>query len=327
MKLAFRPLTVSIALAFLSVAPVRALALGMSPMYMELAAGGKTSAQFQFSNPSQTSAAVEIKIETLTYDEAGNRRTTPDGGNLIVVPPVAVVAPGSTQTFRVQWVGSANIARSQTFLITARQLPVKLPQDGGSRIQMVQAFGALLTVAPVGGTSHLQLVSSQPTHLQGKPAVSAPPPHSRQLPHRCLPCRALIFGELQPGGRLGHASIDALPTDWPALSAAGQTRRAQRHAPGCACPVRSWRSWSQLPHGRWPPPPVCGATIHERLRSPQSLIRVATSISTGRSNALFYVANTLYLGWRFRACNQVPKYCSYFFLIASICPSSRAGSV
>ena len=172
MKLTFRPLTVSITLAFLSVAPVRALALGMSPMYMELAAGGKTSAQFQFSNPSQTSAAVEIKIETLTYDEAGNRRTTPDGGNLIVVPPVAVVAPGSTQTFRVQWVGSANIARSQTFLITARQLPVKLPQDGGSRIQMVQAFGALLTVAPVDGTSHLQLVSSQPTHLQGKPAVA-----------------------------------------------------------------------------------------------------------------------------------------------------------
>ena len=85
---------------------------------------------------------------------------------------MAVVAPGSTQTFRVQWVGGPNIARSQTFLITARQLPVKVPQDGGSRIQVVQAFGALLTVAPHGGSSRLQLLSSQPTHLQGKAAVA-----------------------------------------------------------------------------------------------------------------------------------------------------------
>ena len=152
----------------------RASALGMSPMYMELSAGGSgSSTQFQVSNASTASAAVEIKIETLSYDEAGNRRVAPAGGNLLVVPPVAAVAPGSTQTFRVQWVGGPDIPKSLTFLVTARQLPVKLPNDGRSRLQVVQAFGALLTVAPLKGASDLRLVGSQPARAAGgRPAVA-----------------------------------------------------------------------------------------------------------------------------------------------------------
>ena len=122
-----RSLRIAAALVTLAASPYvahQASALGMSPMYMELSAGGSgSSTQFQVGNASTASVAVEIKIETLSYDEAGNRRVAQADGNLLVVPPVAAIAPGSSQTFRVQWVGGPTELGTSECCLERRQQP------------------------------------------------------------------------------------------------------------------------------------------------------------------------------------------------------------
>ncbi len=161
-------------LALLSLAPsVPAFALGFAPMAMEMSATGSGArTQFTVSNDGTTDAAVEITIEKLSYSEDGKRIVAKGGEDLLISPATAVVPPGASQTFRVQWVGDPGIAKSQSFLVSANQLPVR-DKSGRSRIQVVQGFGAILNVAPAGGVADLKLVSAAPAKTpKGEPAMS-----------------------------------------------------------------------------------------------------------------------------------------------------------
>ncbi len=149
-------------------------AMTLTPMSIELTAGGNRShAQFQVGNDSPAPLPIEIIVERLSYSENGNRQSSAAADELAIFPATALIPPGGTQTFRVQWVGSPDLGRSQSFVVTARQLPVKWKADGHARVQIVTAFGAIVNVAPLAGISDLKLVSSSPTKTaQGKPAVS-----------------------------------------------------------------------------------------------------------------------------------------------------------
>ena len=78
----------------------------------------------------------------------------------MVFPPQAVIPPGGTQSFRVQWVGAPDIKKSQGFMAYVNQLPVKM-KAGDSGVQMVFSFGVLVNVAPAGAQSGLKLVSAE----------------------------------------------------------------------------------------------------------------------------------------------------------------------
>ena len=85
---------------------------------------------------------------------AGARRqgvqgTGKDPGDLLVFPPQAMIQPGQTQTFRVQYVGDPDLAQSKHYYVTVAQLPVKLP-EGQSAIQILYNFQVLVSVAPLG---------------------------------------------------------------------------------------------------------------------------------------------------------------------------------
>lgn len=155
-------------------APTRAEAMSLTPMNLELTAAGKRAhAQFQVGNDSPAPLPIEITFERLSYGENGERHTAKAGDDLAVFPATALIPPGGTQTFRLQWVGPPDLAKSQSFVVTARQLPVKLKNDGQARVQVVTAFGAIVNVAPVAGVADLKIVSSAPAKTaQGKPAVS-----------------------------------------------------------------------------------------------------------------------------------------------------------
>ena len=71
-------------------------------------------------------------------------------------PPQAVVPAGGTQTFRIQWVGEPNIQKSQSYMFSVNQLPVKRKsQDSG--VQVVFNFGVIVSVAPPGAQSGMSL--------------------------------------------------------------------------------------------------------------------------------------------------------------------------
>ena len=164
-------LTVMAGVAFCT---ATARAMTMSPLEMELTAGGSYArTQFQVSNNSDKPLPIEITFDRLSYTEAGEHKTSLAADDLLIFPATAMIPPGGTQTFRVQYVGSPDIATSQSFLVNARQLPVKMKADGKSHVQVVNAFGAILNVAPLTGTSTLNLVSSSPARTAaGQPALS-----------------------------------------------------------------------------------------------------------------------------------------------------------
>lgn len=127
-----------------------AQAMTVQPVIIDLQTAGRQMSQVitvenTFANP----LPVEIGVQELEFTPDGVKQTGKDPGDLLVFPPQALIEPGQTQTFRVQYVGDPALARSRHYYLTVAQLPVKLP-EGQSAIQILYNFQVLVSVAPTG---------------------------------------------------------------------------------------------------------------------------------------------------------------------------------
>jgi P pilus assembly chaperone PapD len=122
--------------------------------------GTNSRAAIQVVNDGAAPMPVEIAIKKLDMGEDGKTSESPAGDEFLVFPPQAVVPPGATQSFRIQWVGAPDIKRSQSYMLSVNQLPVKM-KPGESGVQMVFNFGVVVSVAPAGAQSALKLVSAE----------------------------------------------------------------------------------------------------------------------------------------------------------------------
>lgn len=142
-------------------------------MSLELSSAGSGSrSQFTIQNDGPAPAAVEVTIETLSYTEDGKAIREPAGEDLLISPPAAMIQPGTSQVFRVQWVGDPDLATSRSYMVTATQLPLR-DKSGKPVVQVTHAFGAIVNVAPVNGKSTLNLLTAKPAKTaKGGPALS-----------------------------------------------------------------------------------------------------------------------------------------------------------
>jgi fimbrial chaperone protein len=139
----------------------KADAMTVQPVVLDLTTAGRGMSQVvtvenTFTNP----LPVEMRIEGLTFDENGAHGDNKDPGDLLVFPPQALIQPGQTQTFRVQYVGDPGLAKSKHYYVTVAQLPVKLP-EGQSAIQILYNFQVLVSVAPVGVKPNLHITAAE----------------------------------------------------------------------------------------------------------------------------------------------------------------------
>lgn len=147
-----------------------ALAMTVQPVVIDLQTAGRQMSQVvtvenTFANP----LPVEISIQALELTPDGVKATGVDPGDLLVFPPQALIEPGQTQTFRVQYVGDPDLAKSKHYYITVAQLPVKLP-EGQSAIQILYNFQVLVSVAPNGVKPSLSVQGAEIGHNEaGKP--------------------------------------------------------------------------------------------------------------------------------------------------------------
>jgi fimbrial chaperone protein len=111
-------------------------------------------------NTFATPLPVEMRIQELALGESGITQTGEDPGDLLVFPLQALIQPGQTQTFRVQFVGNPDLARSKHYYVTVAQLPVQLPQ-GQSAIQILYNFQVLVSVSPTGARPALAVQRSE----------------------------------------------------------------------------------------------------------------------------------------------------------------------
>jgi P pilus assembly chaperone PapD len=137
-----------------------AKAMTVTPIQIEMtSAGARSHAQISVVNNSNQPLPVEAVVQLATLDEAGIPKGSPAGDEFLVMPPQALIAPGATQKFRVQWLGDPLIEQSQSFLLYVNQLPVKMPV-GKSGVQMVASMGVMINVAPPQGVPALSVVST-----------------------------------------------------------------------------------------------------------------------------------------------------------------------
>ena len=134
-----------------AVAPYQAAqAMTVQPVVIDLqTAGRQMSHVITVENTFATPLPVELTIQELDLTTEGVKQTGKDPGDLLVFPPQAIIAPGQTQTFRVQYVGDPGLAKSKHYYITVAQLPIKLP-EGQSAIQILYNFQVLISVGPLG---------------------------------------------------------------------------------------------------------------------------------------------------------------------------------
>ncbi|MGE0055170.1 MAG: molecular chaperone [Hyphomicrobium sp.] len=132
----------------------------VSPMHVEMtSAGSKSHARVSVVNNSNTPLPIEAVLQRLTLDESGKSKLTKAGEDFLVMPPQAMIPPGATQNFRIQWLGDPLMQKSESFILQLNQIPVKMA-PGQSGVQVVMSMGVMLNVAPVNGTPALNLIST-----------------------------------------------------------------------------------------------------------------------------------------------------------------------
>lgn len=141
-----------------------AQAYQVSPMIYDMAPTGKgASAVIRVNNTNATPITVELQAEKRLFDETGKESREAADKDFVLFPPQAVIQPGTTQAVRVQYVGPQTLAKSETYTITVKQVPVKLPSDGKSGVQFVFNFSTVANIVPSGAKAQIEAVSLAPS--------------------------------------------------------------------------------------------------------------------------------------------------------------------
>jgi P pilus assembly chaperone PapD len=95
----------------------------------------------------------------LSLNERGEKKLTIADDDLLVFPMQAMIAPGGMQIFRIQWVGEPVLPKSETFLVSLNQVPVRA-SSARTTVQVVIGLGVLINVAPPTGAPKIQLLQT-----------------------------------------------------------------------------------------------------------------------------------------------------------------------
>ncbi len=157
----FRAIGVTVAMFGMLVAPIyQAEAITVKPLVVDLKTSGRGINQVvSVENTAATAVPVQLTVQELVVEAGETHGTGKDPGDLVVFPPQALIQPGQTQTFRVQYVGDPALTRSKHYYITVAQLPVK-PKAGESAVQVVFSFQVLVSVGPQGAKPALHVQSA-----------------------------------------------------------------------------------------------------------------------------------------------------------------------
>ncbi|MDZ4865794.1 MAG: fimbria/pilus periplasmic chaperone [Alphaproteobacteria bacterium] len=146
-----------------------AYAYQVTPMIYDLKASGKgATTVIRIVNTTAAPITVEIAAERRKIDQAGKDTREAADADFVLFPPQAVVPAGATQAVRVQYVGPADLKESVMYLITAKQIPVKLPDDKSTAVKFVFNFSTVANVVPEGAKAQVETVSFAAAGGKGK---------------------------------------------------------------------------------------------------------------------------------------------------------------
>ena len=137
-------------------------AMTVQPVVVDMSMTGRQmSAPVRVENNGPNPLPVEVRlVETdFAVDAVGASDRLSD--DIIAFPPQAIIPPGETQVFRLQYVGDPGADRSKHYYAEVAQLPVELP-EGQSAIQILYNFQVMVNVAsPTAGDAALTIDSAE----------------------------------------------------------------------------------------------------------------------------------------------------------------------
>lgn len=138
-----------------------ALAMTVEPVVLDLKTPGHGMSQGVLVQNNGTYALpVELTVEELSIAADGLHPTGKDPGDLVVFPPQALIQPGQSQTFRVQYAGEPQLSHSKHYYITVAQLPLRGGRNVQPGVQVLYNLRVLVNVGPADAKPDLHVVSA-----------------------------------------------------------------------------------------------------------------------------------------------------------------------
>lgn len=145
----------------LSFSTLSANAMSVTPIVFDMEASGRGArSQLTVSNTAEGDIPVAIAVYEAKLSPAGEVTTTPADDDFVIFPFQALIKPGATQVFRVQYVGEPDLAASKSYIFSVAQQPVALP-EGVSGIQILYNFEVVGSVSPLKGEAGLDYVRTE----------------------------------------------------------------------------------------------------------------------------------------------------------------------
>lgn len=162
MPRSMRSLTAGLAVTLSLLLGGVAAAMTVQPVVVDMRmAGREMSAPVRVENNGPNPLPVEIRIVETEFSPDTVRASDRRSEDLIAFPPQALIPPGETQVFRLQFVGDPGAERSKHYYVEVAQLPVELP-EGQSAIQILYNFQVMVNVASItAGTPNLTIESAE----------------------------------------------------------------------------------------------------------------------------------------------------------------------
>lgn len=148
-------------------APQLLQAYDLKPIVVQLAPSGAGAAQqMTITNSHKVPIAIEVKAFRREQLPDGSDKLTAENDDLIISPPQMVIQPGSSQAFKVRWIGDPNPQRELAYRIVTTQLPINFKSqkkgDINAKLNLTYKYEAALYVAPPGSAPSAVLVSAAP---------------------------------------------------------------------------------------------------------------------------------------------------------------------
>jgi fimbrial chaperone protein len=153
---------VLLASMFLAFRPLTLQAMSVQPLIVDMKAGTRgNSGRIAVTNTFGRAVPVEVTVHPMAMAPTGEISIGgPATRDFLVFPPTAVIQPGRTQAFRIQWLGNQTMETSANYIVSIAQVPVAL-DSGQSGIQLVYNFQIMANVAPARGAPMLAITRAQ----------------------------------------------------------------------------------------------------------------------------------------------------------------------
>ena len=77
-------------------------------------------------NTTSERIAIEVFVERRNFDQDGAQSLERTEDDILVFPPLANIAPGASQAFRVQFIGDPPVGNDKGYFVTILRLPIDL---------------------------------------------------------------------------------------------------------------------------------------------------------------------------------------------------------